>query len=373
MGASGIHLVSFSDSRFLRWLRHLHRNLVLLKLEAHWRVCAHDNSTANSLQQMGLRRSQVVEMHTINNPDALFTHDEDFQAFSAHREPLDFGTALYLQLLRARDECVWMHLRSSVGAAGFLFLDTDVTLFSDPMPHLSAFLTSSGRTDLALLDDRGPFQSGMYANNGFFFIRQSGATLRLWRDLLREIARRPRLNDQDVLNELLARPGVASELGLSVLPPSFANGYRFYQDRRAALSRLDPALDGLPILVHHNWIEGDGRKWDRARIYDALLPERSAGPCCDSPEAFRALARKSYQEKPPWKGLGKPGFRPAQLGLLKRLHVGSEQAGAQDGAAAKKRLDKLSRMWLAPGARPTPELISLLTRVANAQRKRASE
>ena len=66
-------------------------------------------------------------------------------------------------------------------------------------------------------------------------------------------------NDQDVLNRRKPRDYDLLDAKL------FINGYRFYEDRDKH------PVDANSILVHHNWIIGDARKWERANAFDCIV------------------------------------------------------------------------------------------------------
>ena len=78
--------------------------------------------------------------------------------------------------------------------------------------------------------------------------------------------------------------------GVQVLDKdAFVNGHRFYAARGRHL--LAPSR---VVAVHHNWINGDAKKFARATAYDAVTREGEGAA------AFVARARAAMAAMPAW-------------------------------------------------------------------------
>ena len=182
-----------------------------------------------------------------------------------------------------------------------MFIDTDVTLFSNPWPHFPK------RVDMALLDDTGPSQKGPTSstlNAGCFFLRVNNATRSLWRSMVRMHQLHPEIrNDQVALNHLLnlrrrdayqdsIEPGARPVRVAALAPSTFLNGYRFYEARRNGFGVAEASQ---VVLAHHNWIRGDIEKWRRARDFHALAISDT-----EPAATFLSRARAAMRHKSAW-------------------------------------------------------------------------
>ena len=313
------HAVLTSCNRgYVRWLEHLQRNLLHLRMDQLCTVCAMDEETARAARRLRLR--------------AIATHHGASRLAGASGVGSTFMSAEYRGIVQAKARCVQEYLaqpdvartlapsrvasaeRGARAAPLLLFVDTDVTLFADP------FGAMPPAADIALLDDTGPTQKtkNIY-NSGFFMMRLSAPTAALWSAMVEYHARSPATLDQPALNRLLGVPSdaptprgtksFAGDLTAALLPAAaFLNGWRFYEDRPGAASAAPERV----VAVHHNWISGDESKWLRATEFDALVTDPT-----ETREAFLARTRASMRTRPKWVYV-RPGSRRAQSSRLQR-------------------------------------------------------
>ena len=302
-------ILTFASSNYLHWLAHLHRNFQQLRLrDASLLVCTTDDASRAAAHSRGLATIDVrdtagcslcsllrINATTTLSADPLFKDEGE-----------TWGTTTYTQIVHAKSVCVHLHIERHERQQGLLlFVDTDVTLFSDPRSHFHL------DADIALLLDIGPgvfvttvrpecwhfnasSSNGSYLNSGFFLMRYTPVIRQLWRRMLHYHIDNPKIMQQIALNTLLKNDSHITLHGLD--PRRFLSGYCFYEQlpmhayaavpmplaresvislpcltcvrvragRRLAPSasqRLDP---DTVVAVHHNWIKGDLHKWARA-------------------------------------------------------------------------------------------------------------
>lgn len=241
-------ILTYITPGYAHWFFHLHLNLRLLGLEPHLHVCT----------------SSPIALPIEN----LTVLDHDFAA-----DAQNFGSYKYGQIVNGRHDCILRFYRQH----SLLFLDTDVTLFRSPIPYLR-------QHDVGVplfLDDSGPFRKRGTLNNGCMYLPQTAASIEFMDAFVVHLRQEKSRNDQDVLNKY--RPRSYGVLNRNL----FSNGYRFYENRHK-----HPVSRDL-ILLHHNWISGDAKKWERARSFDCVLNETSR-------RWFSSMLQRS-STKPRWK------------------------------------------------------------------------
>ena len=305
-------ILTFASSNYLHWLAHLHVNFQQLRLrDASLLVCTTDDASRAAAHSRGLATLDVrdtagcslcpllgINATTTLSTDSLIKDEGE-----------TWGTTTYTHMVHAKSVCVHLHVERHERQQGLLlFVDTDVTLFSDPRSHLHleadiALLLDIGpgiqnftQPDCAHFDPRTTSNTSSYFNSGFFFMRYTPVIRQLWRRMLQYHADNPKVMQQAALNTLLRQPeamqeksckghaassGSCSESQWHIMaqgldPRRFLSGYCFYEQlpihtaasvfhqRRVASSisqRLEP--DAV-VAVHHNWIKGDRHKWTRA-------------------------------------------------------------------------------------------------------------
>ena len=100
----------------------------------------------------------------------------------------------------------------------------------------------------------------------------------------------------------------------------FLTGHCFYERRPL---RTDVAN---VMAVHHNFIDGDGRKFERARAYHATVDESDK-----TWEAFARRTRAAMDANASWNPAGEPGVFQ---GAMKDSIRGRKQCGGNDAFAA---------------------------------------
>ena len=306
MKPSPLHVLTFATGSYLRWLVLLHANLRLLALPAtELSVCTGDEASRRATRAMGL---EVLDF------SRSITGQRSNESASPPRQIAErFGTASYVSVVHAKTHCIisklsrlTQHADARVDVLLF-FVDGDVTLFGDPRPQFAAM-----GVELALMSDRrdsggacglpprnaSARPTRMVFNSGFFLLRVGPAALWLWSTVQDYHRHHPQVMQQAALNAVLddkrywppSEDGVdphqrtlgvdGVRLRLAVLDEAtFLNGHCFYQRRPL---RIDAAN---VMAVHHNFIDGDGRKFERARAYHATLEE--------SDKTWEAFARRS--------------------------------------------------------------------------------
>ena len=319
---SPLHVLTFATGSYLRWLQLLHANLRLLALPTtEFSVCTADETSRRAARAMGV---EVLD----------FSHLVAGQSNGPTSPPRQvaerFGTGSYVSVVHAKTHCIISKLSllrkeaesqpadARIDALLF-FVDGDVTLFGDPRPHFAAM-----GVELAFMSDNSDHRSHsgdacglslhnasatrMVFNSGFFLLRVGPAALWLWSTVQAYHRDHPQVLQQAALNDVLNdkrywAPGEAGSdprqrtLGvegsrLRVAPldeATFLNGHCFYERRPL---RADAAN---VMAVHHNFIDGDGRKFERARAYHATVDESDR-----TWEAFARRARAAMDANASW-------------------------------------------------------------------------
>lgn len=331
-----LHILTFATGAYVRWLEHLHINLRLLALPAAaLSVCAGDEPSLQAAR--GLNASL-----------GLAIWDCRVDALSARRRLVGerFGTASYLKIVHRKSTCILQQLRELTSPSDILFfIDGDVTLFADPRPQ---FLSLG--VDLALMSDvmelgsnacaAGSTQQSLLGasnattnfNSGFFLMRNVPAARGLWQKMLEYHVSHPATRQQPALNHLLqahdkcdplvqsfnkceakgtsrrSRPSASwtvclgqgptractvSSLTFAALNEAlFLNGFCFYIKRPLRHHSLDS--DKI-VAVHHNYVEGDDRKFKRAVAYETIANKADVDLT-----AFLRRARAAMDGLPAW-------------------------------------------------------------------------
>ena len=329
---SPLHVLTFATGSYLRWLQLLHANLRLLALPAtEFCVCTADETSRRAARAMGV---EVLDF------SRLVTGQINWPTSPPRQVAERFGTASYVNVVHAKTHCIISKLSQLRGEAEsqpadaridalLFFVDGDVTLFGDPRPHFAAM-----GVELAFMSDNTISQShyrsysgdacgllahnasakSMVFNSGFFLLRVGPAALWLWSTVQAYHRDHPQVMQQAALNAVLNdkrywAPGEAgsdprqralsvegSRLRVAPLDEAtFLNGHCFYQRRPL---RADAAN---VMAVHHNFINGDGRKFERARAYHATVDESDR-----TWEAFARRARAAMDANASWNPAGDP-------------------------------------------------------------------
>ena len=318
-----LHILTFATGAYVRWLEHLHTNLRLLALPgAALSVCAGDEPSLQAAR--GLNTSTGLSIWDCR-VDVLSTRRR--QRLVGER----FGTEAYLKIVHRKSTCILHQLRRLTSPSDILFfVDGDVTLFADPRPH---FLSLG--VDLALMSDvielgsntcvAGSTQQILLRmsnatanfNSGFFLLRNVPAAQGLWERMLEYHVSHPATRQQPALNHLLqahdegtsphsspstssswtacsaqgpTRACTVSSLTFAALNEAlFLNGFCFYIQRplRQDSSKI--------VAVHHNYVEGDDRKYKRAVAYQTITSKADV----DS-TTFLRRARAAMGVLPAW-------------------------------------------------------------------------
>ena len=317
-----LHILTFATGAYVRWIEHLHTNLRLLALPAAaLSVCAGDEPSLKAARGL-------------NTSVGLSLWDCRIDVLSARRRQRlvgeRFGTEAYLKIVHRKSTCILQNLRRLSSPSDILFfVDGDVTLFADPRPH---FLSLG--VDLALMSDviemgsnacvAGSTQQSVLGasnatanyNSGFFLLRNVPAAQGLWEKMLEYHVSHPATRQQPALNRLLqardegtsphSRPsrcswtvctGQGPTRACTVLSLTFAalnealflNGFCFYMQRPLRQDR------SKIVAVHHNYVEGDDRKYKRAVAYETITSKADV----DS-TAFLRRARAAMGGLPAW-------------------------------------------------------------------------
>ena len=317
-----LHILTFVTGAYVRWLEHLHTNLRLLVLPAAaFSVCAGDEPSLKAARGL-------------NTSVGLSLWDCRLDVLSARRRQRlvgeRFGTEAYLKIVHRKSTCILQNLRRLSSPSDILFfVDGDVTLFADPRPH---FLSLG--VDLALMSDvieldsnacvAGSTQQSLFGasnatanfNSGFFLLRNVPAAQGLWERMLEYHVSHPATRQQPALNHLLqardegtsphSRPSRCSWTTCAAQGPTractvssltfaalnealFLNGFCFYMQRPLRQDR------SKIVAVHHNYVEGDDRKYKRAVAYETIASEADV----DS-TAFLRRARAAMGGLPAW-------------------------------------------------------------------------
>ena len=327
---SPLHVLTFATGSYLRWLQLLHANLRLLALPTtELSVCTGDDTSRRAARAMSVEVLDFLR---------LVTGQSNGSASPPRQVAERFGTASYVNVVHAKTRCIiskLSQLRLEADArvdALLFFVDGDVTLFGDPRPHFAAM-----GVELAFMSDntisRSHYRSHfggacglsphnasatrMVFNSGFFLLRVGPAALWLWSTLQDYHRDHPQVMQQAALNYVLDdkrywAPGEAgsdprkrtlsversegSRLRVATLDEAtFLNGHCFYQRRPL---RADAAN---VMAVHHNFINGDERKFERARAYHAIVDENDK-----TWEAFARRSRAAMEANASWNPAGDP-------------------------------------------------------------------
>ena len=323
------HVLTFASGSYLRWLALLHANLRLLALPATgFSVCTADEASRRAASALG------VEVLDLSN--------ESSGAVPPRQVASRYGTAAYVSVVHAKTRCIVSKLSQlqlgeqaavrtddARAEALLFFVDGDVTLFGDPRPPFAAM-----GVDLALMSDRvgfggacgyPPMNASQRAsaaraaampnfNSGFFLLRVGPAALLLWSTVQDYHRNHPLVMQQAALNAVLdekrylARGALAHRmrrtldmggmrLRLAALDEAtFLNGHCFYERRPLR-------TDATSVMaVHHNYISGDDRKFERARAYHAIVDENDK-----TWEAFARRSRAAMEANASWNPAGDPG------------------------------------------------------------------
>ena len=247
-------ILTLASERYYHWLGHLHCNLRHLEYPSDAvHVCALDESTQRVAKQQG--------MHSI-----LATTSSTMGTSSKFNGASTFGSASFKIVALLKHECLWSTLRSLPEGSPLLFLDADITLLRDPLPLIP------GGYDLVFTDDSDAGNDIFARRNiGFFLAVNNERTRTLASAYLRTLqaatARGSKKNDQELLNVRIR--DTAKHLGLRTYtldPTAFVNGHDYYERRETR-----PLNVSKLAAVHHNWVPGDQRKWQRAVAYGGIL------------------------------------------------------------------------------------------------------
>ena len=258
-------ILTFASSNYLHWLAHLHVNFQQLRLrDASLLVCTTDDASRAAAHSRGLATIDVrdtagcslcpllgINATTTLSTDSLIKDEGE-----------TWGTTTYTHMVHAKSVCVHLHVERHERQQGLLlFVDTDVTLFSDPRSHVHleadiALLLDIGpgvqnftHPDCAHFDPRSTSSTASYFNSGFFFMRYTPVIRQLWRRMLQYHADNPKVMQQAALNTLLKQPeamqeksckghaassGSCSESHWHIMahgldPRRFLSGYCFYE------------------------------------------------------------------------------------------------------------------------------------------------
>jgi hypothetical protein len=234
-------ILTFASSSYLRWLAHLHRNFQQLRLsDASLLVCTSDDASraaahSRDLATIDVRDTAGCSLCSLLSINATATRGV---GSLGKDEGETWGTTTYTQIVHAKSVCVHLHIKRHERQQGLLlFVDTDVTLFSDPRGHFRP------DADIALLLDIGPGVSttgdpecwhfnanrskGSYLNSGFFLLRYTPVIRKLWHRMLHYHADHPKVMQQAALNTLLKEDSRITLHGLD--PRRFLSGYCFYE------------------------------------------------------------------------------------------------------------------------------------------------
>jgi hypothetical protein len=302
---NGTQLVTTASSSYTHWLAHMHRNLRLLGLADNLTVCATDAKMLEFATAHGMRAQAAFVQGAVSQMGA----------------GAKFNSKMWYKLVHQKQHCVWGMLETAPDNSTILLLDSDITLFRDPLPYLHDSMSSG--SDIAFMDDRG-MSDQPFLNTGFFLMRSNEATRELGRVYTRELLRNRSRNDQSVLNDLLVRHGSELRVRTQVIDPRVVhNGRRFYETRHRR-----PINVSTIVGVHHNWIKGDDNKWARAVAYETILQYDN-----ETLRHFQRRARRAMLLMPAW-----VYHRP-----LRRQRNQSAPAQRQQTARGSKRRQRLWR------------------------------
>lgn len=344
MPPNPLHVLTFATGSYLRWLVLLHTNLRLLALPAtDLSVCTGDETSRRATSAMGL---EVLDF----SRSVTGQSNQSAAALPPRKVAERFGTSEYVSVVHAKTGCIvykLSQLTHQTDEGLLFFVDGDVTLFGDPRPYFAAM-----GVELALMSDRIGFggacglpvvkasATNMVFNSGFFLLRVGAAALWLWSTVRVYHTQYPQVMQQAALNAVLddkrywppgedgldprqrtIRCGDGMRLRLAALDEAkFLNGHCFYERRPLSTGAANV------MAVHHNFIDGDGRKFERARAYHATLEESDT-----TWEAFARRSRAAMDANTSWNPAGEPGVFPPSA---KDAFRGRKQCGGNDAFEA---------------------------------------
>ena len=322
-------IVTYSTSNYLHWLQHLHANIQALQLRAATLVaCSADDVS------LGFARSRGLRTIDVRNTSGCAQCSLVGISQGGEAKAQTFRKGSYTRIVHAKSVCVSLHLARCERCAEevMLFVDGDVTLFADPRPYFPP------SAEIAFLIDIGPGLVGegmgavhgcggvtnwsharAHLNTGFFLMRRTRATRRLWRRMLLYHKANPAVMQQPALYTLLTgRSKYSGNLRVAVHSldtKRFLSGFCFYQGRplrhhgilpdevRVCASQTHAHSAPLTFgndqvtAIHHNWIRGDTAKFLRAVAYDAAIDGSASQR---GGEHFVARARAAMDSRPSW-------------------------------------------------------------------------
>jgi len=278
-------ILTFASSNYLHWLAHLHRNVEQLQLrDASLLACTADDASLAAAHSKGLATIDVRDTAGCGLCSLLKINATGLSADSVSKDEGEtWGTTTYTQIVHAKSVCVHLHVERHEGRQGLLlFVDTDVTLFSDPRSHFN------GDADIALLLDIGPGVSktgsqstgvtsgrqelqpecwhfnasessdgNSYLNSGFFLMRYTPVMRQLWRQMLHYHTDNPKVMQQAALNTLLKNDSHGRRQNSHITwhgldPRRFLSGYCFYEQlpMHAYAAVPSPSRGPLSFLYH---------------------------------------------------------------------------------------------------------------------------
>ena len=166
-----------------------------------------------------------------------------------------------------------------------LYQDIDIVWQSSPLPYFRARLLARSEVDMFFSYDGGnPHQQPIYANAGFFFVRQSNRSRTFWQEAY---ACASSMNSQQaILRPLLLQHYFNNNLRLHILGPRFVGGHQL--DLNGPSSTNPIPRDW--IIAHASWTFNATQKvakltgigeWDGACVARGLQ-KASAGTRADS-------------------------------------------------------------------------------------------
>ena len=301
---SNVQFMTYADAAYVHWLVHLYRNMRLIKL-LPLDVCTSSEASAAAAFALAVGAEHFGVNFVEESGDTAATRASTSRVAVAET----FGTRSYLSIQRRKHACVLHRMEALLRSRGraspyVLYVDADVTFLRDPRPHLPP---TSAAIDLAALDDTGAWRAGL--NAGFFAIRPLPQTLKLWRFLILQSTRRQLqasktqerlglIDEQRILNELLKEKMHGSVRHRALDTQRFLNGFRFYEDPLLRTNASSSSHSGAAVklvAVHHNWIEGDAKKWQRAKAFGTLVLDAN-----ESKSGFLRRARSAMVSMPAW-------------------------------------------------------------------------
>ena len=152
--APSLNVLTFVSSNYLHWLGHLHHNVLALQLQdAALEVCVADEPSWDASRRLKLNVIDVRDTRGCGQCAFLNSEQRAHPPGEYGDEAESHGSGAYTYLVHAKSVCIHLHTTQHVerrDAGVLLFVDADVTLYSDPRPFLPA------TADLGLMTDIGP-------------------------------------------------------------------------------------------------------------------------------------------------------------------------------------------------------------------------